>query len=135
MIEIWNEDTAGFPFSGQPKFDVRSNPSLTLAPLSQQWINTDGAQGVPPAPELQRIMDIIDEAKASAPERQVELAHELFRIWTDNVWEIGTVGLTPMVQGVIVANADLRNVPETAANDWPLRAPGNTRLEQYFFAQ
>jgi peptide/nickel transport system substrate-binding protein len=135
MIEIWNEDTAGFPFSGQPKFDVRSNPSLTLAPLSQQWINTDGAQGVPPAPELQRIMDIIDEAKVSPPERQVELAHELFGIWTDNVWEIGTVGLTPLVQGVIVVNEDLRNVPETAANDWPLRSPGNTRLEQFFFAQ
>jgi peptide/nickel transport system substrate-binding protein len=135
MIEIWNEDTAGFPFSGQPKFDVRSNPTLTLAPLSQQWINTGGAQGVPPAPELQKIMDIIDEAKASGPERQVELAHELFRIWTDNVWEIGTVGLTPMVQGVIVANADLRNVPEVAGNDWPLRTPGNTRPEQYFFAQ
>jgi peptide/nickel transport system substrate-binding protein len=135
MIEIWNEDTAGFPFSGQPKFDVRSNPSLTLAPLSQQWINTNGAQGVPPAPELQQIMDIIDEAKVSDPERQIELAHELFRIWTDNVWEIGTVGLTPMVQGVVVANADLRNVPEVAGNDWPLRTPGNTRPEQYFYAR
>jgi peptide/nickel transport system substrate-binding protein len=134
MVEIWNEDTAGFPFSGQPKFDVRSNPSLTLAPMSQQWINTDGAQGVPPAPELQRIMDLIDEAKRSGPERQVELAHELFRIWTDNVWEIGTVGLTPMVQGVVVANTDLRNVPEVAGNDWPLRTPGNTRPEQYFYA-
>jgi peptide/nickel transport system substrate-binding protein len=135
MIEIWNEDTTGFPFSGQPKFDVRSNPSLTLAPLSQQWINTNGAQGVPPAPELQHLMDLIDEAKRADPDRQVELAHELFRIWTENVWEIGTVGLTPMVQGVLVVNNDLRNVPETAGNDWPLRTPGNTRPEQYFFAQ
>lgn len=135
MIEIWNEDTAGFPFSGQPKFDVRSNPTLTLAPLSQIWINTNGAEGVAPAPELQQIMDIIDEAKVSDPERQIELAHELFRIWTDNVWEIGTVGLTPMVQGVVVANENLRNVPEVAGNDWPLRTPGNTRLEQYYFAQ
>ena len=67
QIEIWNEDTTGFPFSGQPKFDVRSNPSLTLAPLSQQWINTKGAQGVPPAPELQHLMDIIDEAKVVRP--------------------------------------------------------------------
>jgi peptide/nickel transport system substrate-binding protein len=134
MIEIWNEDTTAFPFSGQPKFDVRANPSLTLAPLSQQWINTNGAQGVPPAPELQHLMDIIDEAKVSGRERQIELAHELFQIWTDNVWEIGTVGLTPMVQGVIVANAKLRNVPEVAGNDWPLRTPGNTRPEQYFFA-
>ena len=40
-----------------------------------------------------------------------------------------------MVQGVIVVNQNLHNVPETAGNDWPLRTPGNTRPEQYFFAQ
>jgi peptide/nickel transport system substrate-binding protein len=39
-----------------------------------------------------------------------------------------------MVQGVLVVNQKLRNVPETAGNDWPLRTPGNTRPEQYFFA-
>ena len=60
---------------------------------------------------------------------------ELFKIWADNVWEIGTVGLTPMVQGVVVVNANLRNVPEIAGNDWPLRTPGDTRPEQYFYAQ
>ena len=135
QIEIWNEDTTGFPFSGQPKFDPRSEVSLTLAPLVRQWINTNGAQGVPPTPELQQVMDIIDEAKLSGRDRQIELAQQLFRIWADNVWEIGTVGLTPMVQGVIVVNADLQNVPEVAGNDWPLRTPGNTRPEQYFFAR
>jgi peptide/nickel transport system substrate-binding protein len=135
QIEIWNEDTAGFPFSGQPKFDPRSDPSLTLAPMVAKWVDTGGAEGVEPTPELQRLMDIIDEAKISGRERQIELAHELFELWTDQVWEVGTVGLTPMVQGVIVANADLRNVPEVAGNDWPLRTPGNTRPEQYFFAQ
>ena len=80
-------------------------------------------------------MDIIDEAKLSDRDRQIELAQELFRVWADNVWEIGTVGLTPMVQGVIVVTDSLQNVPEVAGNDWPLRTPGNTRPEQYFFAQ
>ena len=32
MSEVWNEDTTGFPFSGQPKFDPRSDPALTFAP-------------------------------------------------------------------------------------------------------
>lgn len=133
QIEIWNEDTTGFPFSGQPKFDPRSSPGLVFAPLMRQWINTDGAEGIEPTPEIQRLMDIIDEAKVSGRDRQIELAQELFRIWADNIWEIGTVGLTPMVQGVVVVNKDLRNVPEVAGNDWPLRTPGNTRPEQYFF--
>ena len=134
QIEIWNEDTTGFPFSGQPKMDPRSNPSLTFAPLVRKWVETGGAEGMEPTPEIQRLMDIIDEAKLSGRERQIELAQELFRIWADNVWEIGTVGLTPMVQGVVVVNSKLRNVAEVAGNDWPLRTPGNTRPEQFYFA-
>ncbi len=135
MAEIWNEDTTGFPFSGQPKFDPRSDPALTFAPLVRTWYLTDGAEGVAPSPEIKQVVDIIDEAKTSSRGRQIELAQQLFKIWADNVWEIGTVGLTPMVQGVIVVNDNLRNVPAIAGNDWPLRTPGDTRPEQYFFAQ
>ena len=135
QVEIWNEDTTGFPFSGQPNFDPRSQPSLTLAPLVGQYMRSGGSEGMAPTPELQRIMDIIDEAKLSGRDRQVELAQELFKIWADNVWEIGTVGLTPMVPGVVVVNADLRNVSEVAGNDWPLRTPGNTRPEQFYYAK
>ena len=135
MAEIWNEDTTGFPFSGQPKFDPRSDPALTFAPLVAKWYATDGAEGVEPAPLIKQIVDIIDEAKVSPRARQIELAQELFRIWADNVFEIGTVGLTPSVQGVVVVNANLRNVPEVAGNDWPLRTPGDTRPEQFFYAQ
>ncbi|GAB4530713.1 MAG: ABC transporter substrate-binding protein [Anaerolineae bacterium] len=135
MAEIWNEDTTGFPFSGQPKFDPRSDPALTFAPLVRVWYESGGTEGVEPPPEIKQIVDIIDEAKVSPRARQIELAQELFRIWADNVWEIGTVGLTPMVQGVVVVNKNLRNVPEVAGNDWPLRTPGNTRPEQYYYAQ
>jgi len=134
-VEIWNEDTSGFPFSGQPNFDPRSQPSMTLAPLVRKWVNTNGAKGMAPTPEIQKLMDIIDEAKVSSRPRQIELAKELFRLWADNVWEIGTVGLTPMVQGVVVVNNKLKNVAKIAGNDWPLRTPGNTRPEQFYFTK
>ncbi len=134
-VEIWNEDTSGFPFSGQPNFDPRSQPSMTLAPLVRKWVNTNGAEGMAPTPEIQKLMDIIDEAKVSSRPRQIELAKQLFRLWADNVWEIGTVGLTPMVQGVVVVNNKLKNVAKIAGNDWPLRTPGNTRPEQFYFAK
>ena len=133
MVEMWNEDTTAFPFSGQPKMDPRSNPALTFAPLVRQWYMTNGAEGVEPTPEIAKIVAIIDEAKVSGRDRQIELAHELFQTWVDNLYEIGTVGLTPMVQGVVVVNQDLMNVPDTAGNDWPLRTPGNTRPESFFF--
>jgi len=135
MAEIWNEDTTGFPFSGMPKFDPRSDPALCFAPLVRVWYQSGGTEGVEPTPEIKQIVDIIDEAKVSPRARQIELAQELFRLWADQIYEIGTVGLTPMVQGVVVVNADLRNIPEVAGNDWPLRTPGDTRPEQYFYAQ
>ena len=34
-----------------------------------------------------------------------------------------------MVQGVVVVNNKLHNVPPTLGNDWPLRTPGNARTE------
>jgi peptide/nickel transport system substrate-binding protein len=135
MAEIWNEDTTGFPFSGQPKFDPRSDPALTFAPLVGKWYFTNGAEGVEPPPEIKQLVDLIDEGKTSPRGRQIEIAQELFKVWSDNVWEIGTVGLTPMIQGVLVVNDNLMNVPEVAGNDWPLRTPGDTRPEQYFFAE
>jgi len=135
MAEMWNEDTTGFPFSGQPKFDPRSDPALTFAPLYGKWYTSGGAEGIEPPADIARLVEIIDEAKLSPRGRQIELAQELFRLWADNVWEIGTVGLTPSVQGVVVVNANMKNVPEVAGNDWPLRTPGDTRPEQYFYAQ
>ena len=135
MAEIWNEDTTGFPFSGNPKFDPRSDPALTFAPEVGKWYASNGAEGVEPTPEIKRLVDIINEAKTSGRNRQIALAKELFQVWADNVWEIGTVGMTPMIQGVLVANDNIRNVPEVAGNDWPLRTPGDTRLEQYFYAK
>ncbi len=133
MVEIWNEDTTGFPFSGQPKMDPRSTVALTFGPLFRKWYETNGAEGMEPPAEIKKLVEIIDEAKISGRARQIELAQELFRVWADNIWEIGTVGLTPMIQGVVIVNKDLRNVPEVAGNDWPLRTPGDTRPEQYFF--
>jgi peptide/nickel transport system substrate-binding protein len=133
MTELWNNDTTGFPFSGEPHHDPRSHTATTYAILYRKWYETGGSEGIEPPDEIKRLVELTDQGKTVGPEKQAELAQEIFKIWADNAWQIGTVGLTPMIQGVIVANEDLRNVPEVAGNDWPLRTPGNTRPEQYFF--
>jgi len=135
MTEIWNNDTTGFPFSGEPQMDPRSLTATTFCPLHRKWYETGGSEGLEPPDEIKKLVEIIDEAKTVGPEKQAELAQELFKVWADNAWQIGTVGLTPMIQGVVVVNKNLRNVPETLGNDWPLRTPGNARPEQFFFEQ
>ena len=135
MTEMWNEDTTGFPFTGNAKFDPRNSPILTLGPLYGRWAETKGKEGVEPPASVKRIMEIVDQARTVSAEQQAKLAQELFRIWVDSIWEIGTVGRTPMVQGVVVTNTKFRNVPTALGNDWPLRSPGNARPEQFFFAR
>ena len=135
MTEIWNEDSTGFPFTGNSKLDPRNSPILTLGPLYTSWINSKGREGVEPPPPIKRIMELVDTARQVGPDGQVKAAQELFRIWSDQVYEIGTVGLTPMIQGVVVVNSKFHNVPATIGNDWPLRTPGNARTEQFFFAR
>ena len=135
VTELWNEDTTGFPFTGAPKFDPRTQPGLAIAPLMRKWLQTSGAEGVEPTAEFKRIVEIIDTGKTVSPEEQVELAKELFTLWVDQAYEIGTVGLTPLVQGVVVVNNDMKNVPDTLGNDWPLRTPGNANPEQFYFDQ
>jgi len=137
MAEIWNEDTTAFPFTGGAKFDPRNGPlsTLTFGPLYSRWLNSNGKEGVEPTEPIKRIMQLVDTARTVGHDGQVQAAQELFRIWADNVYEIGTIGLTPMVQGVVVINSRLHNVPATIGNDWPLRTPGNARTEQFFFAR
>jgi peptide/nickel transport system substrate-binding protein len=135
QTEMWNEDTTAFPFTGNAKVDPRNSPILTLGPLFGKWAQTKGAEGMEPPAPIKKIMDNVDKARTVGPEEQIKLAQEIFRIWADQVYEIGTVGLTPMVQGVVVAGARFHNVPKTLGNDWPLRSPGNARTEQFFFSR
>jgi len=135
MSEIWNEDTSAFPYTGNAKVDPRNAPILTIGPLWRRWYASGGKEGQEPTPEMKRIVEIVDKARTVPPDEQVKLSQELYRIWADNVFEIGTVGLTPMVQGVVVVNNRFRNVPAKMGNDWPLRSPGNARTEQFYFAK
>ena len=135
MCEIWNEDSSAFPYTGNAKPDPRNAPILTIGPLWRRWYASGGKDGQEPTPAVKRIVEIVDTARTVPPEEQVPLSKELFRIFTDNMFEIGTIGLTPMVQGVVVVNNRFRNVPATMGNDWPLRSPGNARTEQFYFTK
>jgi peptide/nickel transport system substrate-binding protein len=137
MTEVWNEDTTAFPFTGGSKFDPRNGPlqQLTVGPLYYRWLTSGGKEGVEPTAPLKRLMQLVDTARATGRDGQIRAARELFQIWADNLYEIGTVGLTPMVQGVVVVNNKMHNVPTLLSNDWPLRTPGNARTEQFFFTR
>lgn len=134
--EMWQEDSGAFPFSVTTKYDPRNignGVGLTLAPLVGKWYSTSGKEGVAPSADLKKVVDLLDKAKVSGEADRVAIAKELYTVWVDNMFEIGIVGLTPMVQGVVVVNNNLLNVPKLAGNDWPPRSPGNALPEVWFY--
>jgi peptide/nickel transport system substrate-binding protein len=136
QVELWQEDSGAFPFSVTTKYDPRNiggGVGLTLAPLVGKWYSTAGKEGVEPGPELKKVVELLDKAKVSGEADRVAIAKELFGVWVDNMFEIGIVGLTPMVQGVVVVNNNLMNVPKLIGNDWPPRSPGNARPETWYY--
>jgi peptide/nickel transport system substrate-binding protein len=137
QAELWNQDTAGFPFTGSTKYDFRKDlyGNLTYGPLWKPWFDTGGKEGVEPPPSAKRVIELQDTAKAAGPAQKTEIAKEIFKLWVDNMYEIGVVGLTATDQGVAVVNTNLRNVPANLTKDWPLRTPGNGRPEVWFFKQ
>ena len=134
QTEIWNQDTAGFPFTGAPKMDPRTTlaSGITVWPLYNTWYNTGGKQGLEPSADAKQIVALVDQAKTVGPDQQIAIAKQLFTLWVDNCYEIGTIGLTPMDQGVVIVSNKMHNVPATLAKDWPLRTPGNARTEQFY---
>jgi peptide/nickel transport system substrate-binding protein len=135
QAEMWNQDTAGFPFTGSTKYDVRSGiyGNITYGPLWYNWVKTGGKEGVEPPDYMKKMMQLVDHAKTVGPADQAKDAQEIMKIWVDNMVEIGTVGLTATDQGVAVVNAKMKNVPQNLTKDWPLRSPGNGRPETWFF--
>ncbi len=137
MAEMWNQDTAGFPFTGSTKYDVRSGiyGNITYGPLWYNWTKTGGKEGIEPPDYMKEMMRLVDHAKTVGPADQAKDAQQIMKLWVDNMVEIGTVGLTATDQGVAVVNAKMKNVPQNLTKDWPLRSPGNGRPETWFLTQ
>ncbi len=139
-VMVWNEDTAGFTFSSINK-RAPENIGTFHGPGCAQWLQTGGRDGNPDAqgfPCPQETLDLLDMHLAGPglpPAERNALGKEIYRTIVENQYNIGIVGLSPMVQGVIVKKNELRNVPDTAGNDWPLRTPNTGFPEQWFYAR
>jgi peptide/nickel transport system substrate-binding protein len=120
-----------YPFTGNPQTNVSnaSNP-ICWGRLWQTWYNSGGQEGMEPPDWIKHLTDLHNEARSAGREKQIELAQEIYDIWGKALVQIGLIGMTPNPH---VVNADLRNVPESSGNDFPLRSPGNTRPELYYY--
>lgn len=102
-------------------------------PLWGEWIASNGASGQEPPAEVKRVEELYQMAKMAPPEEAAEMAREMWRIILDQQWMIGTVGLSPTIQGVRIVSNDLGNVPARQMNNANTSNPNISRPEQWYF--
>ncbi|MYC06612.1 MAG: ABC transporter substrate-binding protein [Chloroflexi bacterium] len=132
-VMVWNEFTSGFTFSS---INLRAPEGIGNfhAPGCGLWLIDANDEYAYPC--LQESIDLLEMHRRgpSLPEAERNaLGKGIYRTIVENQYNIGIVGLSPMVQGVIVKKNNLNNVPDTAANDWPLRTPNTGFPEQWYF--
>jgi peptide/nickel transport system substrate-binding protein len=114
---------AFFPYDG-------TNAS---GPLYGKWFASGGARGKEPPPRMRELMEKYRQAFGVPFEERVKLAKEIWKIAVDEVWTIGTVGLSPGIQGVRVAKTNMGNLP---ARQWVSAVSDNPQIshpETFYF--
>ena len=103
-------------------------------PLYATWYASGGTQGEKPDdPQMLRMLDLFRAASGQPAEQRVETAKEIWRIATDQAYSIGTVGLSPALMGVRIANNKLGNIPGRVCIAQHCRTPGGGHPETWYF--
>ena len=137
-VMTWLEDTTASTFT---RIHTRAPEGVANfhAPGCGLWLQTGGREDDPDAegyPCAQESLDLLDMHRRGPGLPEVErnaLGKEIYKTVVENQYSIGIVGLSPMVQGVVVRKNTLHNVPDSAANDWTFRTPNSAFPEQWYF--
>ncbi len=130
---IWAVGSTDMMFPISANFFVPSTPSWEESqwPEWGRWIASDGELGEEP-PALLKDIRAWWEQILVEPDRdeRVRLGSQILDEHAKNLWSIGTIGLSPRP---LIANADLRNVPERNLWAWDTLTGVHVNLEQMFF--
>lgn len=130
MIATWETDRGLVPMVDpiyQFPFDERS----WMAPAFGIWYKSAGEQGEAPTDIFMEVMDLYDAYKSSVDSaEQLEIARQIVRLSTEQLFAIGTVGQTP---GLVVVKDNFRNVQDSHTSDWLIFTPGTMDPPQFYF--
>lgn len=120
-------------FFGHPSEIWPISSYSCMGPEYGRYVASKGGEGLPPPPEMARVEELFQSATSAPPAERTELGREIWRIILDQQWAIGTVGLSPAIQGVRVVKNSLGNIPARQVNSAIIDNPAGARPEQWYF--
>jgi len=80
-----------------------------------------------------KVLGMFSEGLKSTPEERVGIGQEIWKIVTDEVWTIGTVGQSGAFMGVRVAKNNMGNLPTRQFNIQAGQTPNVSRPSTFYF--
>jgi peptide/nickel transport system substrate-binding protein len=134
QIFMWANDGSeliyAFPRHALPVDPVEA----MMGPLIAQWFVTNGEEGMEPADEnLRAAIELYRSAGGQDIEESNATAQEIWKLIVDNVFSIGTVGVSPAVMGIRIVKNTMGNIPARQVNMQHARTPQSSHPATFFF--
>ncbi|MCC6629343.1 MAG: ABC transporter substrate-binding protein [Chloroflexi bacterium] len=132
QIRVWSNDGSDNPYTYPPHAMAFSQDSAMGVEYGK-WYQSGGKLGRKPEGDILKQLELLDQGKAVPPDKRIDLGKQLLQLSVDNVWIIGTVGVSPALLGVVVQSNKMGNVPDGVVGSTPGQTPGNARTTTFFF--
>jgi peptide/nickel transport system substrate-binding protein len=132
QIRVWSNDGSDNPFTYPPHAMAFSHDS-GIGPASGDWFQSGGKLGKKPEGDLLKQLEDFEKGKGVPAEERKALGQEINRLMAENLWIIGTVGVSPAFLGIVIKKNTMGNVPDSVVGSTPGQTPGNARPEQFYF--
>ncbi|MGH7860705.1 MAG: hypothetical protein ACREOS_00545, partial [Candidatus Dormibacteraceae bacterium] len=131
QIRVWSNDGSDNPFT-YPDHTLPYNTGSDWGPLFGAWWQSGGKTGIEPKGDPLKMLQLYDQAKGLPSDQLGDIGREILNLYLDNMYCIGTVGISPAILGVAVVKNYMGNVPESVVGSTPAQTPGNARPETFF---
>jgi peptide/nickel transport system substrate-binding protein len=133
-VATWGNEEWVYPlFLVYPWWVMPYGNISRIAPMSGQWFQTDGKEGIEPTGDLRKVIDEYNAAGAAATDdERFQHAMEMVRLDIENLWTVGTYRIP---WGPCICKENFRNVPEELLHGTVMNSPKHGNPETWFFKQ
>jgi peptide/nickel transport system substrate-binding protein len=134
QIFMWANDGSeliyAFPRHALPVDPVEA----MMGPLIALWYVSNGEEGMAPTEEaMLTAIELYTSAGGQNVEESNATAQEIWKLIVDNVFSIGTVGVSPAVMGIRIVKNNMGNIPARQVNMQHARTPQSSHPATFFF--
>jgi peptide/nickel transport system substrate-binding protein len=131
-IRVWSNDGSDNPFT-YPAHAMAFSQDSGTGVEAGKWFQSGGKLGKKPEGDLLKQLEDFEKAKGVPADERKALGQDISKLMAENVWIMGTVGVSPALLGIVVKKNNMGNVPDQVVGSTPGQTPGNGRPEQFYF--